>query len=339
MCIIVAKPSGAKMPSNTIISNCFANNPDGAGIMYNVGGKVHGIKGLMTLDAFEATLKKIEKQYGKLTMMNVVMHFRIGTHGSNIAANTHPFPVSSSYKRLRELEWESGLGMAHNGIIDATCYHGDIKKENVSDTMVFIKRIVHPISVITDIMGSKKILEAIQLSSGSKLTFLDGNGNLKVLGNFTFDDGVYYSNDSYKAIKLKTVTWPYYSGYGYGYALDEEFDDYGYGENGWGSKWSSYSYTTKKNHDDKKEKLVCLSKDDERYECKLQAEELGLILLSNTDAIIYKGGFEERIGDDIMAYDPVTGDIFWWDGPDCGWFDFLSKDSYSHIASRVDADD
>ena len=41
MCIIIEKPKYAKTPSRKVLKNCWDNNPDGAGYMYNAGGKVY----------------------------------------------------------------------------------------------------------------------------------------------------------------------------------------------------------------------------------------------------------------------------------------------------------
>ena len=146
MCIIVAKPIGIQMPTIHTLEKCFDNNPDGAGIMLASKGKVWGFKGLMAFKDFTDKLRVLENRFGNLDKLAVVMHFRIGTHGSNVPANTHPFPLKGSYEELRALEWVDEHGMAHNGIISALSYHKDIKAENVSDTMVFIKRVIAPIA-------------------------------------------------------------------------------------------------------------------------------------------------------------------------------------------------
>lgn len=318
MCIIVAKPAGAKMPDMKIIENCFTNNPDGAGFMFNDGNKVRGFKGFMNLEAFKAKLSKIEKKYGKLTMKNVVMHFRIGTHGSNIAANTHPFPLVSSYKSMRQLEWVNSIGVAHNGIIECVDRHVDIKKENVSDTMVFIKRVINPISSVTNIMKNDKILEGLWLASGSKLAFLDGMGTLKVLGDFTFDNGIYYSNTSYKTKRAYT-----YSYMPYGYSAS----DYDYGD-----RYGYSKYYTKE--DDTQ--IVRLSKDEEKYWMTSIAQEDGLKILTPDEQIVFKGGSIEPVDDLPLALDPSTGDIMIWNDEDYLWEEYIYVDEIECIAPGGD---
>lgn len=213
MCIIVAKKSGIKMPSAATISTCFENNPDGAGLMLACKNKVWGFKGLMTLDALNDKLKLLTKRFGSLDDMSVVMHFRIGTHGSNIPENTHPFPLLDNYAELRELEWCSTQGVAHNGIISACSYHKDIKAENVSDTMVFVKRVIAPIAKNTRITKRQDILSGLGLMADSKLAFLDWKGNVKTAGDFVTSEGVLYSNSTYKEERyVYTNNWRRYYG-------------------------------------------------------------------------------------------------------------------------------
>lgn len=242
MCIIVAKPMGQKMPGKNTIETCFQNNPDGAGIMLAYKGQVFGFKGLMTLEAFRDKLHQLEKRFGNLKNFAVVMHFRITTHGGTRPENTHPFPLKTSYPALRDLEWVAEQGIAHNGIIDCTSYHADIKAENVSDTMVFIKNVAAPIAKHVDIATNKGVAKALQVAAGSRLAFLNGQGKLMVVGDFTQEDGIYYSNSTYKEARVKynlASYKPYYTSWydwddvkydtstgKYTYTYDDDLDEF-----------------------------------------------------------------------------------------------------------------
>lgn len=228
MCVIIAKKKGIKMPKKYLLQNCFLSNPDGAGIMIQYGDKVYGWKGLMSFAAFKSKLSKIEKRFGNLDKLNVVMHFRIGTHGSNKPENTHPFPISECYDDLRELEWTANSAVAHNGIIDITKYHKDVKAEDVSDTMVFIKRIIAPVAKLVPVVKHRNIIESFGIASESKLAFLDNKGNMELYGDFNDYDGVWYSNYSY---------------FGYGRWYDPD-DDYSHG---YGYTGGAYHNTAYKN--------------------------------------------------------------------------------------------
>lgn len=302
MCIIVAKPAGIKMPTNEILSNCFTNNPDGAGIMLSAKGKVWGFKGLMTFDALTARLKKLQKTFGDLDKLPVVLHFRIGTHGANIAANTHPFPVAASYKVMRRLEWTGDLGMAHNGIIQALSSHPDIKAQNVSDTMAFIRHVVTPISKVCALMKNDRVLDAMQLTSGSRLAFLDAKGTLKVLGDFVVSEGVFYSNTTYEA--------PRYKPYG--------LHDYG---------WADWEGWFPKDKAKKRGEKPRLSRDDENYLMGSLAFEYGLTRLGSNITICCPD--YEVPGSSIeYALDEGDGTLCYWNEDDYDWVPSSFSDEY-----------
>lgn len=308
MCIIVAKPAGIRMPDELILKNCFANNPDGAGIMLASRGKVYGYKGFMNFEAFQAKLAKLGKKFGKLRDLNVVMHFRITTHGGSIAANTHPFPVSNSYKTMRQLEWVSNLGMAHNGIITCVSSHIDVKKENVSDTMVFNRRVVYPITRNVDIMSNKAIQETIRLAAGSKLAFLDNQNRMVLLGDFVMDDGVYYSNTTYKEARYSKATRIY------------NWD--------WGWEDSKGMYHL---HQDRERENVYLSWDDEKFLMKALAEDYGIEILEPGNTIIYDDTFHETVTTQHYAIDPSDYSIYEWITGENEWELYLEANEYSHI--------
>lgn len=309
MCIIVAKPAGIRMPDRLILQNCFTNNPDGAGIMLASRGKVYGFKGFMNFEAFEQKLAKLEKKFGKLRDLNIVMHFRITTHGGSIAANTHPFPVSNSYKAMRQLEWVNDIGMAHNGIITCVSSHIDIKKENVSDTMVFCRRVVYPISRSADILSNKSIQEALRLSADSKLAFLDKNGKLAVLGDFIVDGGVYYSNSTYKEVRV----W-------------KSWKDYDWGDYGYYDKGGTWHYK-----EPKKDDQIFLSWADEKYLMETLAADYGLEILEPDDTIVYDDTFIEKVGKNHFAFDPSDQVIYEWISGDNEWVAFMGPDEYCGI--------
>lgn len=302
MCIIVAKPRGVKMPSENILRNCFIANPDGAGMMISYNGKVYGYKGFMTFANFSAKLQKLGKRFGNLDKLAIVMHFRIGTHGSNNPHNTHPFPISEEYDDLRELEWISNSGVAHNGIISCTKTHPDVKVEDVSDTMVFIKRIIAPVSRNISVTKHKDILEGFQIAADSKLAFLDGKGNLECLGGFHEKDGVQYSNYSY---------------YGYGRWYDPDDDDdvwstkYGKFQGFHPYSYSGYGYgQTQTSLNDALDAEA--SKLSRKEEC---ANEYGFTLCNSGMSVRMQDneGVKYMGLNDSFAIDDYCDDLYFWD--------------------------
>lgn len=207
MCIIVAKKANVPMPDRTTLKNCWDTNPDGAGIMYAHGSKVHVEKGIMTWADFEACLDRLGKQHD-MQALSLVMHFRISTQAGVNPENTHPFPITRDPRALTAPRSESTLGaVAHNGIIDCCCKRS--KKEKFSDTYYFVRDYA---AYLIDRPGTVKkkwmqrILEEI---ARSKLAFLLPDGGQVLIGQFIEDKGVSYSNDTYKDF-----------GYGYGWQED-----------------------------------------------------------------------------------------------------------------------
>jgi predicted glutamine amidotransferase len=207
MCIIAIKPAGVEMPAMKTIENCWHNNPDGAGIMYAVGGTVHIEKGFMTLGDFRAALKRLENSIDT-TSAPIVLHCRITTHGGTSPGNTHPFPVTEKLPLLQMTKSKAPLAVAHNGIIDIKP-----SKRDISDTMEYVMAQLAPLYQLKrgfykETSGKKLIYNAIK----SKMVFLDGNGRIETVGDFIAgEDGLMYSNNSYKArtVYYKWDLWDY----------------------------------------------------------------------------------------------------------------------------------
>lgn len=186
MCIAIYKPEG-KVLSQTTLKECYDNNPDGAGFMYAEDKKLHIQKGFFSYDSFYKAYKQHENK-------QAVLHFRIKTHGKIDTTNCHPFAVNSS------------LAFVHNGVISG---FGDA---NHSDTIGFNHGVLQP---LVNKWGNLALFQdpIIDLIEGrigySKLIFLDRHGNHKIMneGKGQWDDGVWYSNNSYKPYVAPVSTW------------------------------------------------------------------------------------------------------------------------------------
>lgn len=189
MCIAIYKPEGKIIPYATL-KECYDANPDGAGFMYAEDKKLHIEKGFFSLQSFyEAYVKHQDKK--------AVLHFRIKTHGKIDTTNCHPFAVNSS------------LAFVHNGIISG---FGD---SDHSDTIGFNHGVLQPLvnkwgnlALFQDPM--KDLIES--RIGYSKLIFLDRHGNHNILNEAKgiWDDGVWYSNNSYKPY-VAPITTNWYS--------------------------------------------------------------------------------------------------------------------------------
>lgn len=215
MCIIVAKEKGIEIPSKEILETCFRRNPDGAGFMYVKDNKVIIDKGYMDFKSFYKRLTKLDKKL-KLKDKALVMHFRIGTHGKNDRSTTHPFPISNNDSDLKQTYFTTDLGMAHNGIIPKYDY-----EEDMSDTQLFIRDVVSILKGLNKkFYKNKETLDMLKRVCTSKLAFLDVKENIIYVGDFVKDDnGVRYSNTTYKPLDYACLT--YYD-----------------------SKWKDYEYPT-----------------------------------------------------------------------------------------------
>lgn len=208
MCIIVVKGKGIKLPDETTLMECFDSNPDGAGFVYHDGQKTVMRKGLMEYDTFRKALSEIKDIDNK----NLIMHFRITTHGLTDGPTTHPFPVTNNIKLLREEKLEKGWFMAHNGILSNYTYNSKL-----SDTQNFVKDFVYPMyNMSNKLVRDEAIYNIFDRNiSTNKLAFMAPNGEIITIGDFEKDEGVLYSNSTYQTYysRYRSKIDPYYSRY------------------------------------------------------------------------------------------------------------------------------
>ncbi len=210
MCIIAIKPAGIKPPAEKIIENMWYNNDDGAGICYPLRGHVVIDKGHMKLKKFKSMLEDLDKKIDT-TATPILYHFRIGTSGGNTAANTHPFPISDKLPLLQKTRGAYPLVMAHNGIIDIKP-----RKKDISDTMEYIMAQIAPLKQLRkDFYKTDAGKKLLYNATGGKLAFMDGSGYIETIGDFIKDNGMMYSNSSYKRDYFYSYygAWSDYSDY------------------------------------------------------------------------------------------------------------------------------
>ncbi len=217
MCVILYKPSGIDMPDTSILKKCFKENPHGAGYMLTYNNKVVIRKGFMDYKSFENDLFSFIHTYDVDPVATpIVMHFRISTQGGVQKGLCHPYPVCRTYDNMRKLSGTCDFGIAHNGIISLTSeydwssssgygYWDRTAKKWVSmkrkpldynDTMTFIKDYL---SLIIDkdmyFARNRNKCELIErLGGNSKFAIMNSKGFVKLIGDFTKVDGLYFSN-------------------------------------------------------------------------------------------------------------------------------------------------
>lgn len=236
MCIIMSKPVNVAFPEESILKNCWDNNPDMGGFMYAMDGKVHIYKGYDTWEKFISALNWARKKTGD--NVAYVCHFRISTQGYDTAC-CQPFPLSGKMKNLKRHHTEANIGVAHNGILSLT---SDGAKD-YSDTMKFITDYLVNIIRSYDWYNDERTLKLIEnLINGSRFSILDKNGHCQLMGKgWVEDGGCSYSNSTYS---YKQVS--YYNGKGgeSGIARSAWYDDdywgdyyYDYQKKQWVSVW------------------------------------------------------------------------------------------------------
>lgn len=204
MCIIIVKPAGVEFPTEQIFKNCWSSNRDGFGAMWRTeDGSIQIDKGYMTE---RAVIDWREKYKEKLLNTDVVMHFRFGTHGTNTAGNTHPFPLSNCVDDLRRLWFKCERGLAHNGVLNE--FGRD--KSTLSDTMIFVKYLSN--------MHAKTFVGTAISRQFGKFVLLTEHDTL-LFGDFNDDKGIFYSNYGWRT---STVT-VYGGGFG---KWGADYDDY-----------------------------------------------------------------------------------------------------------------
>lgn len=187
MCVICAKPTGARIPDSKTFEAMWARNPHGAGFMYARNGKVFIRKGFMALGDLLAAVE--ESGLGEED--SVVFHFRISTQAGVTPAMTHPFPVSRSYKDMEALEATARIGFAHNGIIART----SCNSKRFSDTALFVTRYVSELLRKPGDIENFALMDAIEaLAPNNRFAIMNGEGKIALLGDFVKKGGCFYSN-------------------------------------------------------------------------------------------------------------------------------------------------
>lgn len=228
MCVIAYKPKNIDLMDDKIIANMWAINSDGAGYMFVKNDNVIIKKGYLKLNDF---LKDLKEDYNreKLKEKNLILHFRIGTSGGITKEKTHPFPLSNNDKLLDALRItnKNNYGIVHNGVLSDYTYN-----QSLSDTQSFIKDFLFELNNLKPIYKNNALINRFITNElkGSKLVILDKKDNVYMYGDFKQDNGIYYSNATYKTSyytsELEPTTYNF-KNYNYNYASSYN-DNYDY---------------------------------------------------------------------------------------------------------------
>lgn len=209
MCVIIAKNKNDRIPTEKELKNCFEYNNDGAGFMFTDNNKVIINKGFMDFDSFIKHYKKLCKKYNNFNNKCLVIHCRIGTSSGNNKGNTHPYIITNKESKLHALNIASAIGIAHNGIIRE--YTPTWKNPTINDSQNFIMKYLYPLyKNYPTFYKNKYIMKGIEDITNSKFAILTKEDNLYLIGDFITENGLNFSNTSYKDIKYSYNNYNYY---------------------------------------------------------------------------------------------------------------------------------
>jgi len=179
MCIAILNTAGTI--SKKTFKECWNNNPDGGGMAYTDKGKVKLFK---ELKCFKPLYKQYIQVREENPEANILLHFRIATHGKINETNCHPFLVNKN------------LAFIHNGMIYG---NGMPESHEFSDTYLFNQTILKKLP--QNFTSNEAILKLLSEYIGySKIIFLNGKNEWAILNEDAgiWDGDNWYSNKSYK---------------------------------------------------------------------------------------------------------------------------------------------
>jgi hypothetical protein len=163
MCCIIYKPKGVQMPSLDILAKIKKLNRNGYGFV----STNHFHKGL-DYRTFLRHLSEVGDDE------DCILHFRLATNGSICRANCHPFV-------------ENGVYFAHNGVLNVYPV-GDM-----TDSEIAFRTMVYP-AIKKYGYGSQDVYRLINSIIGYSKFALMYRGEVRLYGDYTKINGVYYSN-------------------------------------------------------------------------------------------------------------------------------------------------
>ena len=164
MCVIIVCPKGVALPSVDELRAAYMRNPDGCGFV----SESDHYKSLH----FSTFIRRLMKRN---INENVIIHFRLATHGSVSVKNCHPF-------------YKAGYWFAHNGVLPICSEH------DKTDSQICFERFIYP-TIKKYGWGSDEHMKEMNewTDHGSKFAMLH-NGEIVKSGKFIERDGRFYSN-------------------------------------------------------------------------------------------------------------------------------------------------
>lgn len=181
MCVAIYKPKETILPSLETLKQCWDANPDGAGFALFTGGEKYAIeihKGYMTWKSF---VTAYEKYHLADFDGDLLLHFRIATHGGISPGLTHPFSLTKDVKLLKHTNVLTNYALIHNGMLP-------IESKEGSDTMEFCRRLA---PFYQNIPAAFNLIEG--MAGNNKIAIMTRE-QVHLFGEWEYIDGVYFSN-------------------------------------------------------------------------------------------------------------------------------------------------
>ena len=216
MCIIIVANKNKKIP-NEHIKLASELNCDGFGISASVNNKLFVYKSIsMNSD----DIIKLYNSIRQVATGDIVLHFRLATHGDISDKLCHPFYVNKD------------LVMFHNGVMRDSVSGYNEHNKNESDTKAFVNNVLKNFK--KGFQNNETVMNMISTSVGeyNRLCFLDSTGktNYTSSGEWVEYNGILYSNsdvfyegEDYRYINPATMEYTikdYYDNY-----YDSEYHD------------------------------------------------------------------------------------------------------------------
>jgi len=218
MCIAILNTKG--LISKKTLKNCWENNPDGAGLAYPEAGAMKTYKELKDFKSFYKHYADVRTRLPD--NVNMLIHFRIATHGKINETNCHPFLINKN------------TAFIHNGVISNSKMG---TSPDFSDTYLFNQTILKKLQ--SNFIANEAILNLLaSYIGGSKLVFLNGNNEWSIVNEKSgiWDKDNWFSNTSYE----EDMYYGCYMGdYGYKKSNNKTTTQFGskYGNNDYAQGW------------------------------------------------------------------------------------------------------
>jgi len=210
MCLITIKPCGADLPKDDYLENGERTNKDGIGCAYWKAGTNEVVikKDFKNIEEF---IKWEKENITKEDSM--LIHFRLATSGLKDEGNRHPFPLTKNGELIREVNLTCDSALVHNGVLSDLGGH-----KTFSDTQKFIMDIIADDAIKNNLESTAIRKLIIEFIGNDRLAILLKTGEIYIFGEYEKDDGLLFSNTSYKKYVQR-----YGGGAGFGWQQGEFF--------------------------------------------------------------------------------------------------------------------